>query len=107
VSEARLIYSTVPDQACGDTISRSLVEERLAACTNLLPGMRSCYRWQGELCQDDEFVLLIKTVAGRVDACLARLAELHPYDEPCGLVLPAVGGLPGYLDWISAETAID
>lgn len=97
-----LVYVTAPDAAVAEQIGRSLVEERLAACANILPGMRSVYRWQGRIESADEAVLILKTLAGSADALLGRLRALHPYQEPCALVLPVSGGLPSYLAWVAA-----
>ncbi len=85
-------------------LARALVEERLAACVSVLAGVRSTYRWQGQLCTEGEVLCLIKTTAGRRDALLARLAALHPYEVPEGLVLPVEDGLRPYLAWLAAET---
>lgn len=81
-------------------LARTLVEERLAACVNILPPMQSIYRWQGDVEQAAEHQLVIKTSAARVDALRARLAALHPYELPELLVLPAAGGDERYLRWI-------
>lgn len=97
-----LIYVTAPDAAVAERIGRTLVEEELAACANVLPGMRSVYRWQGRVESADEAVLILKTLAGRSGAVMERLRALHPYQEPCALVLPVSGGLPTYLAWVAA-----
>jgi periplasmic divalent cation tolerance protein len=99
----RLVISTAPPDRASE-LARQLVEERLAACVNILPGARSIYRWQGELCDDEEAVLLIKTVAGRVAELSTRLVELHPYDVPevIGLELVPGEGNPAYLEWLAS-----
>lgn len=91
-----------PDQA--DPIARRLVEERLAACVNALPGVQSTYRWQGSVCTDAETTLLIKTWEDRLDDLTARLLELHPYDLPEILALPLHAGHPPYLAWVFQAT---
>jgi periplasmic divalent cation tolerance protein len=96
-----LVYATAPDRGVADRLARILVEERLAACANILPGMRAIYRWQGQVESADEVVLILKTVATSSPALLARLRELHPYEEPCALEVPVTGGLPSYLAWIA------
>jgi periplasmic divalent cation tolerance protein len=85
-------------------IGRALVEERLAACANVLDGMTSVYWWQGALEQADEAVLIVKTRGELVDRLTARVRELHGYDCPCVVSLPIAGGNPDYLAWIAAET---
>ena len=98
----RILISTAPpDQAPG--LARALVEERLAACVNVVPGARSIYRWQGEICDDAESLLLIKTTAAQVAPLSARLVELHPYDVPevVSVALEAGEGNPAYLAWLA------
>jgi periplasmic divalent cation tolerance protein len=97
----RLVISTAPPDKAAE-LARQLVEERLAACVNILPGARSIYRWQGEICDDEESVLLLKTTSERMAELTARLVELHPYDVPevVGLELCAGEGNPAYLEWV-------
>ena len=99
-----ICLSTCPDAACADRIATALVEERLAACVNMLPGVRSTYRWQGQVQRDDEILLIIKTTRDRLDALRERLPILHPYELPELIAVEATGGLPAYLDWIATET---
>lgn len=86
-------------------IGRSLVEERLAACANVLDGMTSVYRWNGAVEQGDEAVLIAKTRSSLFDRLTARVRELHGYDTPCVVELAVGRGNPAYLDWLRAETA--
>ena len=102
-----LILSTCPDADTAQRLARTLVEERLAACVNLLPGVSSTYRWRGEVEQATEVQLLAKTTADRRVALIARLAELHPYELPEILAVETAEGLPAYLDWVAAETRAD
>jgi periplasmic divalent cation tolerance protein len=104
-SAVRVALSTAPDPETAARIARALVEERLAACVNLVPGVRSIYRWQGAVEDAAEVLLVMKTRADRVDALAERLRALHPYALPELVALPAVGGLAGYLDWVLAESA--
>lgn len=97
-----LIYVTAPDAACAERIGAALVEEGLAACANILPGMRSLYRWEGALERADEAVLLLKTTPARASEAMERVRALHPYRQPCALALPVADGLPGYLAWVAA-----
>lgn len=100
-----LCLSTCPDAETAARIARALVEERLAACVNWLPGVNSTYRWQGEIHEDAEVLLLIKTSRERFDALRDRLVELHPYEVPELIAFEIAGGLPAYLEWIARETA--
>lgn len=100
-----LCLCTCPDRDTARTLARALVEARLAACVNLLPGVESVYRWQDTVEEATEVQLLIKTRSGRLAALAARLQTLHPYAVPELIAFEAVGGLPDYLRWVSAETA--
>ena len=100
-----MVYMTAADEDEAGRIGRALVEERLAACVNVIPGMRSFYRWQGEVHDDREVVMIAKTREALLDALTARVKELHSYDCPCVVALPIAGGNPDFLDWIEAETA--
>ena len=86
-------------------IARTLVEERLAACANILGPCRSIYRWQGAVEEGDEVAALFKTGADRADALVARLAELHSYDVPAAVVWPIERSLENYRQWVMAETS--
>lgn len=99
-----LVYCTCPDAATAGRLARAVVEARLAACVNALPGVRSTYRWKAQVEQADEVLLLIKTTADRLDALTARLRELHPYELPEVLAVQASAGLPEYLDWVAQQT---
>jgi periplasmic divalent cation tolerance protein len=84
--------------------TRTLVEERLAACGHTVAAVRSIYRWQGSVHDEPEARVALHTRRSLVPAIVARADELHPYDVPCVLALPVVGGNPAYLAWIDAET---
>ena len=101
---ACVCFCACPDLPSAQRIADALVDERLAACVNLLPGMRSVYRWQGVIQHDDEILLLIKTTRQRVDALGARIASLHPYELPELIAVEVVGGLPAYLSWVTDQT---
>lgn len=98
---------TAPDDATADALATRLVEERLAACASVLPGIRSTYRWRGEVQRADEVLLLLKTTEERVAALIARGAELHPNEVPEILALPVDAGSAVYLDWVRAESRPD
>ena len=97
-------YVTTKDREEAERIGRALVEDRLAACVNILDGMRSIYRWQGKVEAATEAVLLVKTDASRSQAVIERVKELHSYSCPCVAVWPLSGGNPEYLDWIGRES---
>lgn len=100
-----LAVVTVPSPADGERIGRALVEERLAACVNVIPGLRSVYRWQGAVESADEALLLIKTTAAAFERLAARVKALHPYTLPEVVALPLSAGLAGYLAWIDEGIA--
>ncbi|SFF53267.1 divalent-cation tolerance protein CutA [Blastococcus tunisiensis] len=85
-------------------LTRTLVAERLAACGHLLDPVRSVYRWQGAIEDEPEARVALHTRLALVPAITARVEELHPYDVPCVIALPVVGGNPAYLAWVAAET---
>jgi periplasmic divalent cation tolerance protein len=95
---------TAPDAETGRRIARALVEERLAACVNVLPGVHSIYRWKGAVEEADEVMLVAKTRAERAAALAARVRALHPYELPEVVVLPVRGGSRAYLQWVAAES---
>jgi periplasmic divalent cation tolerance protein len=94
---------TCPDRASAAGLARALVDARLAACVNLLPGVASIYRWQGRVEQADEVLLLIKTTRQAYPALEARLPALHPYELPELLAVESAAGLPAYLEWVAAQ----
>jgi periplasmic divalent cation tolerance protein len=99
-----MVLTTLPADADGPAFARGFVEERLAACVNLLPPMESIYRWEAEVAQETERQVVIKTSRERVVALWERVRELHPYDMPEFLVLPIVDGNDAYLRWIAEST---
>jgi len=101
---ARLVYVTAPSLAEAEALARLAVEGRLAACANILPGMRSLYWWQGRLESADETVLLLKTTEALAQELVRALTEAHSYDCPCVVALPIDAGNPAFLAWIEAET---
>lgn len=99
-----LIYATFPRGPTAEEIGRALVERGLAACVNIIGGMTSIYRWQGELHQDAEVVMLIKTRRSRAAAAMTAVQARHPYDNPALLILPVEGGADAFLAWIEEQT---
>ncbi|MBN8737727.1 MAG: divalent-cation tolerance protein CutA [Xanthomonadales bacterium] len=104
MSTPLLCLSTCPDADTAARIARTLVEERLAACVNRLPGVVSTYRWQGGIHEDAEVLLVIKTTRGCFATLRDRLVALHPYEVPELVALEIAEGLPAYLDWLARET---
>ena len=101
--DAAVVLTTLGADADAAALARALVEERLAACVNVLPAMTSIYRWKGSVEQEREQQLVIKTTAGRVEALAARLRELHPYELPEFIVLDAAASA-AYAAWVRENT---
>jgi periplasmic divalent cation tolerance protein len=95
-----IVLTTLDAQTDATAFARVLVDERLAACVNILPAMTSIYRWKGAIEEAREQQLVIKTTSDRVEALEARFHELHPYELPEFLVIAATEGSAGYLEWL-------
>lgn len=102
--QANVILCTAPHDEQARQIAHALVEERLAACVTILPGARSIYRWQGEVCDDAELLLIIKARHEDFPRLMRRLQELHPYEVPEILALAVADASPAYLDWLQGAT---
>ncbi|WP_449467849.1 divalent-cation tolerance protein CutA [Stenotrophomonas humi] len=102
--DVRLVFCTYPDLDGAQALAHLLVERRLAACVNLLPPMRSVYRWQGQIEQAQEVQLLIKTCADRLEALTIAIQQEHPYELPEIIAISPSAGLPAYLEWIRVQT---
>jgi len=107
MTQALLVLTNLPDAASAEALAHELVRQRLAACVNILPAVKSVYRWQGALEQAEETPLLIKTGAARYEALQAAIRAAHPYEVPEIIALPIAAGLPAYLDWIARESAAE
>jgi periplasmic divalent cation tolerance protein len=103
VSGIVTVYATFADGEEAERIARTLVEERLAACANILGPIRSVYRWQGKIEEAEEVAALFKTRADAADALIARLAELHSYAVPAAVAWAIEATLPAYAEWVTAE----
>lgn len=103
MTEALVVLCTCPNDGVARELAGRLVENRLAACVNILPEIRSIYRWQGELQEDGEALMIIKTTRDVYPALEAWLLEAHPYDVPEAIALPLEAGSRSYLEWIAAE----
>ena len=98
--EVVVVLSTAPDEAVAAEVAGALVEAKLAACVNLVPGVRSLYWWDDKLQDDAEVLMICKTDASRLDELTAKLQRVHPYDCPEVVALPVAGGSADYLDWL-------
>jgi periplasmic divalent cation tolerance protein len=105
VSERVVAFSTVGKAEDAERIARALVEWRLAACVNVVPGLVSIYRWKGAVQRDGEVLLVIKTRTERLEALREALAALHPYEIPELLALPVEAGHPPYLAWLDESVS--
>lgn len=101
--EARVVWVTVPNEEVAVRVGRAVVEERLAACVTVIPGVRSIYRWQGAIHDEPELQLLIKTEARHLSALHSRVVALHGYEVPEFLALPVEVGSERYLNWIHEQ----
>ena len=98
-----ILYITAGSHEEAVAVGRALVEDRLAACANVLPPITSLFWWNGAVQEEGEFALIVKTRRDKVDDIVARVNVLHSYDCPCVVALPIAGGNPDFLDWIVKE----
>ena len=105
MADALELHVTMPDQERATALARSLVDEGLAACVNIVPGVKSIYRWEGRLQEDDEVLCLIKTRPAVFERARARILELHPYEVPEIIGFTVDDGSPAYLDWLKKSTS--
>ena len=96
---------SVPDRECGEKIARALVDEHLAACVNILPGVASVYRWKGQVERAEECLLIIKTGVLKFEAVKQRVQALHSYELPEIIAIPITAGSSEYLNWITESIA--
>ena len=102
--DAQLVLTTLPNADAAAGLARALVEEKLAACCNIIPAVRSIYRWQDKLHDDNEVLMIIKTRSEQMERLKNRILELHPYAVPEVLALPVESGYSGYLEWLAQST---
>ena len=100
-----LVLTNLPDRAAAEKLADALIEQRVAACVNILAPCRSVYRWKGAVQHDVEHPMLIKTTTERYKALEAAIRAGHPYELPEIVAVPIERGLAAYLDWVAAETA--
>ena len=107
MNELVVLYTTWPDAETAETLGRLAVESRLAGCVNVLPPIRSIYRWEGIVNCESETPMLLKTTAGAVERLKDLILKYHPYDTPCILAFRTdpLGCHSGYAEWLGAETA--
>ncbi|GIL53098.1 hypothetical protein Vafri_8782 [Volvox africanus] len=103
-SGAIVVYVTVPNAQVGEDLAAKLVEAKLAACVNILPGLTSIYTWKGKVEKDSELLLIIKSRHELLTELTAFVRANHPYDEPEVIALPILGGSPSYLQWLMDNT---
>jgi periplasmic divalent cation tolerance protein len=103
MSNVRLVFVTLPNETAALTLTRTLVGEHLVACGNLIPGVHSIYRWQGEVCEEAEILVLFKTTVDGFVAAKQRIVELHPYACPEVLGVDVADGHDDYLSWVSGQ----
>ncbi len=99
------IYSTFPTAESAEAAGGALVDQGLAACVNILPGMTSIYRWEGKRQRESEVVMIIKTTAALADRVITETRKMHPYTNPALVVLPLSGGSTDFVDWILEQTS--
>lgn len=97
----KLIFCNCPSEATANEIANKLVSDRIAACVNILPGLRSIYLWEGQLCNESEYLLLIKTTAANYSAVETSILATHPYELPEIIAVPINADLPAYLNWMT------
>jgi len=103
MTEVRMVFVTVPEPTTAAELTRQLLSEDLVACGNILDGVRSIYRWEGEICDESEVLLILKTVKHAVDRVKQRVVELHPYDCPEVLAVPVSEGHEDYISWVREQ----
>ncbi len=99
-----LVLTTLPNADAAGELSRTLVNEKLAACANVFPALRSIYRWQTKVQDENEVLVLFKTRQEQFERLKARILELHPYEVPEVLAIPVEQGYHAYLEWLAKET---
>jgi periplasmic divalent cation tolerance protein len=105
MTDFSVIFVTVGNENEASKMAHVLVEERLVACVNIVPRIRSIYRWKGEVCEDEEFLMVMKTRSSLFARLQKRVQELHTYEVPEIIALPLAEGLPEYLHWIAENTS--
>ncbi len=102
----QLIYVTCIDMEEARSIAQKIIEEKLAACANILPAIESIYKWEGKLESSQEVVLLLKTKEELTKKCIAKIENLHSYKIPCAIAFKITDGSPSYLNWLSEQVKL-
>lgn len=103
--EILMVFVTVPGLKDGNRISKGILISRLAACVNIIPGVRSMYWWEGKIARANEAMLVVKTTRNQYRRLERKILELHPYEVPEIIAIPLVAGSPQYIEWIKREVA--
>lgn len=104
MTSIRIVFSTIDSEENAGKMARHLVEERLAACVNIISNVSSVYKWKDALEQEKECLLIIKTSENRLEELITRIVEIHPYEVPEVVAFPVEKGYPPYLEWVISET---
>jgi periplasmic divalent cation tolerance protein len=104
LTDAMLVLTTLPNADAAGELAKSLIEEKLAACANVFPAVRSIYKWQGKIQDENEVLVLLKTRQEHFERLKSRILELHPYEVPEVLAIPVEQGYQAYLEWLARET---
>ncbi len=102
-----LVISTTKSLNSAEKIATTIVKEKLAACVNIVPKIKSVYSWKNKICREEEFLLIIKTRSSLYSKLEKRILEIHPYETPEIIQLPIQRGFAGYLNWIVRETSLE
>ena len=102
--KTKFIYATAPSGDEALKIGRALVEERMIACVNIIDGVRSIYRWEDKIEDENEVIMVMKTVEEKVEGVIQKIKSMHSYDCPCVVALDITGGNASFLQWIAGET---
>ena len=105
MTEVSVVFVTVGKEAEAVEIAQTLVREQRVACVNIISGVRSIYRWKGEVCDDQEWLLIMKTRTSLIASLRDRIRALHSYEVPEIIAFPIDQGLPEYLNWVLENTA--
>ena len=105
ILEQCVVYVTCGSENEADTLAKTIVEERLAACVNIIPNIRSIYAWEGAIQNEQEWLLVIKTIRPTLDRLYQRIRQLHIYTVPEFIALPLLAGSPEYLNWVTENAS--
>jgi periplasmic divalent cation tolerance protein len=104
MSDEIVVFVTASSEDEARTISNALVGQKLAACANIVPSVNSIFTWQGQVCQEGEVLIMLKSVRPRLDSLIEMVKEMHSYEVPEIIALPVIAGSKEYLEWVRSET---